>query len=102
MQVHHFHNHNAYKNISIEIHSKLNIKYIFGLENKKIPASSNHTFFRNSTNFVKVNTSKISENALIAEISQGYFQANEQLPFLTTRLSYLKRLKVRVQGFLGY
>ena len=27
--------------------------------------------FRNSTNFAKVNTSKINENALIAKISMG-------------------------------
>ena len=45
------------------------IKYIFALVNKKIPASSNPTLFRNSTDFAKVNTSKINQNPLIAEIS---------------------------------
>ena len=69
MQVHYVNNNHAYRRILVEIHSNLNIKYIFGLENKKIPASSNPNFFRNSTNFAKVNTSKINQNALIAEIS---------------------------------
>ena len=31
-----------------------------------------------------------------------YFQANQLLPFLTERLSYLKRPKARVQRVLGY
>ena len=46
MQVHYFHNHNAYKHILAEIYSNLNIKHIFELKNKKIPASCNRTSFQ--------------------------------------------------------
>ena len=38
---------------------------------------------------------------LVKNLMQGYFQANQLLPLLTARLSYLKRLKARAQRVLG-
>ena len=46
MQVHYFYSHNAYKHLLAEIHSNLRIKHIFGLEDKKIPASPSGTSFQ--------------------------------------------------------
>ena len=109
MQVHHFHNHNAYKHILVKIHSNLINYSNFPAQSislgwkigKYLPPLT--IFFSGIPHILLklIDTSKINQNALIAEISQNYFQANQLLPFLTARLSCLKRLKVRVQGFLG-
>ena len=71
MQVHYFHNHYAYKHILVEIHAnfKPSLSISLGCEIRKYLPPLIILFFKNSTNFAKVNRSKINQNALIAEIS---------------------------------